>query len=390
MHVTVCYSKSPVDWDQFTPKTNTVTVDCGRDGLIKKFGDATVLSFSCSYLQDDHDRFVAGGASHDYDAYRPHLTISYGESPEDPDPYDGKLVFGPEIFQPVKKNWSDDVVAKADESLADQLNAVIQKGAKPPIDLAASLTTSRLVTLGFLTQAQQDGHTKYQVDEVLDDKTCPVCMEMNGTVFDVGQQYDRTLQALGAGDPADLASIAPWPDLEGVQGVDPAELQSNGYGAPPYHPGCRGMLSVVDDDTAGTALGDLFDGAEPDAVAEDANEDGQSAADWDDDAIQQLGWDRYGVTDPEAFKEVDDAYQAGDYDQAQALIDKWKDDNGVQKADPPDDQGFEGPNAPKKKRKLQTPAGQLAMDHDDIASDSSSIAFESGVMNDMNAPIDLV
>ena len=29
-----------------------------------------------------------------------------------------------------------------------------------------------------------------------------------------------------------------------------------------------------------------------------------------DDAIQQLGWDRFDVTDPEVFKDVDEAFLA--------------------------------------------------------------------------------
>ena len=48
---------------------------------------------------------------------------------------------------------------------------------------------------------------------------------------------------------------------------------------------------------------------------------------------------------------------------------------------------FEGPNAPKKKRRDQTPAGRES-DYDDIASDSSSISFDAGVKNDMNAPLE--
>ena len=47
---------------------------------------------------------------------------------------------------------------------------------------------------------------------------------------------------------------------------------------------------------------------------------------------------------------------------------------------------FEGPNQPTKKPRDQTPAGG-ERDYDDIASGSSSIAFNSGVQNDRNAPL---
>jgi hypothetical protein len=37
-----------------------------------------------------------------------------------------------------------------------------------------------------------------------------------------------------------------------------------------------------------------------------------------------VSWQRFDVTDPEAFAAMDDAYQAGDYELAQSLIYEWK------------------------------------------------------------------
>ena len=268
---------------------------------------------------------------------------------------------------------------KAEFDLAAALNDAVDKGGKVAIDLGATLTTSRLVTFGFLSQAKEWGRKTYQVDEVLDDRTCPVCKEMNGTTFDVEAQYARTLQALGTADPQDLKEIAPWPELGDVAGGDPDELQAQGYGAPPYHPGCRGMLSLVDEvDVQVPATEEEDDGAR----GTESDSDGTDASAWDDGAIQQLGWDRFKVTDPEVFSDVDEAFEAGDYDQAQALIDDWKEKHPVEKEDE-----FDGPNQPKKKRHNQAPAGR-EQDYDDIQSDSSSIAFDAGVSNDANAPLE--
>ena len=127
---------------------------------------------------------------------------------------------------------------KAEFDLSTALNDAVLNDVAVPIDLGAHLTTSRLITLGYLSQAQKSGQSRYRVDEVLDDKTCPVCQEMNGKIFSTGPQLARTMQALSTSDPADLKSIAPWPDLEDVQGGDPEDLQAQGYGAPPYHPYC--------------------------------------------------------------------------------------------------------------------------------------------------------
>ena len=48
---------------------------------------------------------------------------------------------------------------------------------------------------------------------------------------------------------------------------------------------------------------------------------------------------------------------------------------------------FQGPSAPKKKRRNQTPAGR-EQDYDAIASDSFPTAFDAGVRNGMNAPLE--
>ena len=65
---------------------------------------------------------------------------------------------------------------------------------------------------------------------------------------------------------------------------------------------------------------------------------------------------------------MDDAYQAGDCDLARSLIDEW-DDKQVEKDEDSvprfDDDGFEGPSAGKKERKLQMPSGRAA-NYDDI------------------------
>jgi hypothetical protein len=111
MHVTVCFSKTPVDWNKFEPKTDTLTV-IGGDRNIREFGDAKVMLFDCPDLSVRHDEFMAGGGSHDFDEYRPHLTISYGDLDESQldDAYRGPLVFGPEVFAPVNEDWKASIV----------------------------------------------------------------------------------------------------------------------------------------------------------------------------------------------------------------------------------------------------------------------------------------
>jgi hypothetical protein len=411
MHVTICYAKEPFDWDDLEPAMDNVTIVNGEREL-HQFGDAVVLVFDSPLLAEEHDEFMRAGASFDYPEYHSHVTITWQGAPRplnEITPFDGNLQFGPQEFAAINDDWKADhqeiALRKAEKTLTDMLNDAVVNGGKVATDVGAQLTTSRLVSLGFLSEAQKAGHSQYQVDEVLDDRTCPVCEYMNGKTFDVDAQFSRVVQQLSTSDPQDLKDLAPWPgqgedDLQELYAQSAEELQAAGLGGPPYHPGCRGMLSLVGEVEETVPLGGPLSGEDEGSEGSDEPVpftvpplDDQSTDIWTENDIKQLGWDRFDVTDPDVFKEVDDAYQAGDYDAAQAMIDDWKNAQPVEKAEdatkPDEDQGFEGPNAPKKKRQAQTPKGR-EQDYGDIRSDSSSIAFDSGVTNDANGPIDKI
>jgi hypothetical protein len=416
MHVTVCYSKALVDWDSVPPKTGNVT-NVSDDRSLKQFGDAVVLAFDAPVLEQHHDRFMDAGGSHDYPSYQPHVTITY-QAPEGLDlskiePYDGLLIFGPEEFKPIKGNWKETIVEKAEEkTLAEKINDAVVTGGKVSAEISASLTTSRLISLGFLSQASSQGVTRYRVDEILDDRTCPICAIMHGKEFNVVEQMDRTVRALSTQDPADLKTIMPWPtqseaNVSKLSGTSNDDLQAAGYGAPPYHARCRGLLTEISEEvedfnsavmdlaqqiTEGLSDGEAAEAASAAGAAEvEPSEAGveDPSEGWDDDAIEQLGWKRFDVTDPVAFAEIDQAYEDGDYDKAKQLLDDWT-SKRVEKAEhaipPSDDQRFDGPNVGKKNREPLTSPGR-EQDYEDIRSDSSSIAFGARVINDANAPL---
>lgn len=112
MHVTLAFSKQPVNWLQFKPRKNRLIVD--SEYAVKRLGDkgAAVLSFSSAALQQRWQEFCDGGASWDFPTYQPHMTISYASGHLDPatiEPYSGSLIFGPEKFAIANEDWADEI-----------------------------------------------------------------------------------------------------------------------------------------------------------------------------------------------------------------------------------------------------------------------------------------
>lgn len=119
MHVTVLYSKQAVDpmkmgetWG--ADEDGGLTIKPGGPRALERFGEgAVVLQFASWSLTSRHADMVRAGASHDYDEYLPHITISYS-APADFDietirPFTGELRFGPEIFSPLDEDWKSKV-----------------------------------------------------------------------------------------------------------------------------------------------------------------------------------------------------------------------------------------------------------------------------------------
>lgn len=100
-HVTVAYSKSPVDWTLLTPDTDDVIVAAGgarRMALMD--GGALALVFLSDELEARHSKLRSAGASWDYPDYSPHITVAYGRT-LDPAAYptfQDELRFGAERF----------------------------------------------------------------------------------------------------------------------------------------------------------------------------------------------------------------------------------------------------------------------------------------------------
>jgi hypothetical protein len=82
-----------------------LTIREGGPRVLERFGDALVLLFASTSLSYRHMMVMDAGGSHDYEEYQPHVTIALGVDPERDisliQPYQGKLAFGPEIWQEI-------------------------------------------------------------------------------------------------------------------------------------------------------------------------------------------------------------------------------------------------------------------------------------------------
>lgn len=114
LHATILYSKMPVDWismgttwaDKDGDGSGKLQVTAGGPRCVELLGDRTaVLMFSNTDMQWRHEEMVRAGASHDYNDFTLHISLT--DKPVDLSkvvPYRGVILFGPELFQEIRED----------------------------------------------------------------------------------------------------------------------------------------------------------------------------------------------------------------------------------------------------------------------------------------------
>lgn len=132
MHVTIAFSKTPVDWIKmgnataYGPSANNqdgeLYIPPGGPRAVEPLGPngAVVLMFACADLAYRNEDMRAKGASWDWPGYQPHVTITYAGVPagldlDEIDIYQGDIELGPEIFEEI----DDTAVANLIEKLGN-------------------------------------------------------------------------------------------------------------------------------------------------------------------------------------------------------------------------------------------------------------------------------
>lgn len=151
LHVTILYSRQPVDWfemggDWVNDPNGRIRIAPGGPRAVEKFGeDCIVLRFASNDLKWRHDSMVERGASHDFDDYAPHITIAKSadfDVEQVTEAFQGELVFGPEIFEPIKDEVEEIETAFSVQELdtIDRWAARLANETEPMIaEFAASL-----------------------------------------------------------------------------------------------------------------------------------------------------------------------------------------------------------------------------------------------------------
>jgi hypothetical protein len=107
-----------MDWikvgEDYWGDSGKMTIAEGGPRLMERFGEAVVLQFASSRLTWRHEDIKRMGAETDYPDYQPHVTITWkmpeGVNLSKVEPYRGKIVLGPEVFEEVNENWTAVVV----------------------------------------------------------------------------------------------------------------------------------------------------------------------------------------------------------------------------------------------------------------------------------------
>jgi len=111
LHVTIIYSRTPIDWikagnaREWTDEVDgKMTIPAGGPRVVEPLGGMTaVLMFASSQLYWRHKEIIEAGAEHGFEDYQPHISLT--KTPVDlskVEPFRGKIVLGPEIFEEVK------------------------------------------------------------------------------------------------------------------------------------------------------------------------------------------------------------------------------------------------------------------------------------------------
>ncbi|MBY2986386.1 anti-CBASS protein Acb1 family protein [Rhizobium leguminosarum] len=110
LHVTITYSKQPVDWfemgESWSPRLEISAGGPRQLEALGQKGEYYALLITANELKWRHEAMIELGASWDWPDYQPHISIQVGGDIDlsKVTPYQGKIILGPEIFEEVRED----------------------------------------------------------------------------------------------------------------------------------------------------------------------------------------------------------------------------------------------------------------------------------------------
>jgi len=139
-----------------------------------------------------------------------------------------------------------------DEGLGrDQLAELLRRGLGEAApggytywDVVASSAIVRARSFGTVSGMEEAGITEYEILAMGDERMCPICGALNGTVFSVAETRKVVNKALDITDPKKFKETMPWHKGSPL-GQSISRLTANGQSLPPFHGRCRCTMVVA-------------------------------------------------------------------------------------------------------------------------------------------------
>ena len=127
------------------------------------------------------------------------------------------------------------------------IHKAMSSGTRAVSDIAANLTTSRVINYGALVQLDADGQLVFQLKAKIDGRTSNICKRLHGRIFRVPAALDHLDRVIRITDPEELKAAAPFVSarqemLVQLETLSPMQLEEKGVMVPPFHPACRTII----------------------------------------------------------------------------------------------------------------------------------------------------
>lgn len=132
------------------------------------------------------------------------------------------------------------IATPAGTKMITRLNKAIR--ARSYHDMLSSVHTGRSYNFGAIDWMKSNDVRAYIIEEVLDNRTCEVCITFHGRIYTVKGADSRKEAFLDAGHPADARNVMPFPTINEIVNMQERQIMALDGPQPPFHPLCRGSI----------------------------------------------------------------------------------------------------------------------------------------------------